>query len=345
MSVFETISWVFPWAFLALPLPVVVYFLAPAAPAVRSRALRIPDASFYRAYAGKHRTASAKHWLRIVFLALAWIALVASVARPQNFSESLSVPVTGRDLLLGIDISGSMRETDLYSGNRPATRMAVVKQLAQDFVERRAGDRIGLIMFGSQAYVQTPLTYDHATVQHFLSEATIGLAGRSTAIGDAIGLGVKRLRERPDASRVLILLTDGANSAGVVDPVEAAQVAAGSGIRIHTIGVGSDQSRNVFGQSMGTRRSELDEGTLQAISDATGGQYFRARSSQELASIYAKIDELEPTEKDEQQFRPLNELFAWPLGVALMFSFIWGATGVASAGSLSFKRSVENHTS
>ena len=343
MSVFETISWVFPWAFLVLPLPVFVYFFAPAAPIVRSRALRIPDADFYKAYAGEHQVASAKYWLRIVLLTVAWVALVASVARPQNFSESLSVPVTGRDLLLGIDISGSMRETDLYSGNRPATRMAVVKQLAQDFVERRGGDRIGLIMFGSQAYVQTPLTYDHETVQHFLSEATIGLAGRSTAIGDAIGLGVKRLRERPDASRVLILLTDGANSAGVVDPLEAAQVAASSDIRIHTIGVGSDQGANVFGRAMGTRRSELDEATLQAISDATGGQYFRARSSQELASIYATIDELEPTEQDEQQFRPLNELFAWPLSIALLCSFLWALSGMALVSSAQPKRPVENH--
>lgn len=342
MSILQNISWVFPWAFLALPLPVLVYFFAPAAPAIRSRALRVPDANFYKAYAGEHHTASARRWLRIVLLTLAWVALVAGVARPQNFSESLSVPVTGRDLMLGIDISGSMRETDLYSGNRPATRMAVVKQLAQDFVDRRVGDRIGLIMFGSQAYVQTPLTYDHETVQHFLSEATIGLAGRSTAIGDAIGLGVKRLRERPDASRVLILLTDGANSAGVVDPLDAAKVASSSGIRIHTIGVGSDQGGNAFGRAMGTRRSELDEDTLQAISDATGGQYFRARSSRELASIYAKIDELEPTEQDTQQFRPLNELFAWPLSIALLCSFLWAVTGMTSMNSTSHKRPIEN---
>lgn len=323
MNLPDTISWVYPLAFLALPLPLLVYALAPASRKAQTRSLRVPDVAPYSAYTTENMRPGIRRWLRILLLALAWLALVTAAARPQTFADPVGVPVTGRDLFMGIDISGSMRETDLYAGNTRATRMAVVKQVAQDFVARRTGDRIGLIMFGSQAYVQTPLTYDHKTVQHFLSEATVGLAGRSTAIGDAIGLGVKRLRERPDASRVMILLTDGANSAGVVDPVEAAQVAARSGIRIHSIGVGADPSGSVFGNAFGTQRSELDETTLRAISDATGGQYFRARNQQELASIYAEIDRLEPTEQDEQEFRPLDELFAWPLGSALVLSLLW----------------------
>lgn len=321
----ETISWLYPLAFIVLPLPLIVYWFAPASHKPQAPALRIPDVSPYRDYTTDSVKGSFARWLRILVLALAWCALVTAAARPQSFAEPIGVPVTGRDLLMGIDISGSMRETDLYAGNTRATRMAVVKQVAREFVARRTGDRIGLIMFGSQAYVQTPLTYDHETVQHFLSEATVGLAGRSTAIGDAIGLGVKRLRDRPDASRVLILLTDGANSAGVVDPVEAAEVAARSGIRIHSIGVGSDQSRSGFGSAFGTQRSDLDETTLKEISDVTGGQYFRARNKQELANIYKEIDRLEPTEQDEQEFRPLDELFAWPLGVALVLSLLWAA--------------------
>lgn len=328
----DTILWMHPLALLALPLPLLVYALLPASNRRSTMpSLIVPDISPYSAYAEAGTMGRQRHWFTILLLALAWICLVCAAARPSSFAESSGVPITGRDLLMGIDISGSMRETDLYAGNSQATRMAVVKQVAQDFVERRKGDRIGLIMFGSQAYVQTPLTYDHQTVQHFLSEAAVGLAGRSTAIGDAIGLGVKRLRERPDASRVLILLTDGANSAGVVDPVEAAHVAAQSGIRIYTIGVGSDRGANRFGSVFGSQRSELDEDTLRAISDATGGQYFRARNQQELLNIYREIDRLEPTEQDEQSFRPLEELFYWPLAAALVLTMLWAAirsTGV-----------------
>lgn len=325
MNLPDTISWLYPLAFLALPLPLLIYFLVPARAQVQARALRIPDIEPYRSYTNASVQGSPRRWLRILILALAWVALVTAAARPQTFAEPLGVPVTGRDLLMGIDISGSMRETDLYAGNTRATRMAVVKQVAQDFVARRTGDRIGLIMFGSQAYVQTPLTYDHKTVQHFLSEATVGLAGRSTAIGDAIGLGVKRLRERPDASRVLILLTDGANSAGVVEPMEAAQVAVQSGIRIYAIGVGSERTGPTFGTFGTQQRSELDEDTLRGISDVTGGQYFRARNQQELANIYKEIDRLEPTEQDTQEFRPLDEMFAWPLGAALLLNLLWAA--------------------
>lgn len=330
MNFLNAIIWMHPLALLALPLPLLVYALLPASnPQSKTPSLIVPDISPYNAYTHDGTIGRPRRWIKILLLTLAWICLVCAAARPQTFAESSGVPVTGRDLLMGIDISGSMRETDLYAGNSRATRMAVVKQVAQDFVERRKGDRIGLIMFGSQAYVQTPLTYDHQTVQHFLSEAAVGLAGRSTAIGDAIGLGVKRLRERPDASRVLILLTDGANSAGVVDPVEAAQVAAQSGIRIYAIGVGSDRGANRFGAVFGSQRSELDEETLRAISDATGGQYFRARNQQELSNIYREIDRLEPTEQDEQSFRPLEELFFWPLAAALALTILWAATRYA----------------
>lgn len=311
-------------AFVLLPLPLFIYWLTPALNSKSSTpALRVPDIAPYKSYTFESSKRSWKSWLKFLLLTLVWISLVSAAARPQTFSEPLGVPVTGRDLLMGIDISGSMRESDLYAGNRRATRMAVVKQVAQDFVERRTGDRIGLIMFGSQAYVQTPLTYDHKTVQHFLSEATVGLAGRSTAIGDAIGLAVKRLRERPDSSRLLILLTDGANSAGVVQPLDAARIAAQSGIRIHAIGVGSEQNRNGFGLGFAVQRSELDEETLQEISEITGGQYFRARNQQELARIYEEIDRLEPTEQDEQELRPLDELFVWPLAFALFLSLLW----------------------
>lgn len=332
MNLPDSVSWLWPLAFLALPLPLLVYALAPAKSRRPARALRLPDASLYGTYTSENSQVLASRWFRMLLLCLVWIALVTAAARPQSFADPVGVPVTGRDLFLGIDISESMREADLYAGNTRASRMNVVKVVAQDFITRRTGDRIGLIMFGEQAYVQTPLTYDHETVQHFLGDAVVGLAGMKTAIGDAIGLAVKRLRERAEASRVLILLTDGANTAGV-DPVEAAEMAAQSGIRIYAIGVAPEMSQGIFGR----RSGGPDETTLRTISESTGGQYFRARDQQDLANIYLEIDRLEPTEQDVQEFRPLNELFVWPLAVALMLSLLWAVlrSGASFSGRAS----------
>ena len=322
------ISWVFPWAFWLLPLPLLVYRFAPAKHSPGGRALLVPSVDSYSQFTDSVSNTQSSGWIRLLLLLLVWAALITAAARPQHFGDPIGVPVSGRDLMLGIDISGSMREADLYAGNTRATRMAVVKQVAKEFVARRTGDRVGLIMFGSQAYVQTPLTHDHETVQHFLDEAAVGLAGRSTAIGDAIGLAVKRLRDKPDATRVLILLTDGANSAGVIEPLAAAKLAAESDIRIHSIGVGSEVRNNQNNSPFGARRSELDESTLRAVSEATGGQYFRARNQQELANIYREIDKLEPTELESEEYRPLRELFTWPLGAALVLSMIWMLAGI-----------------
>lgn len=324
---FGDITWLHPWVLLLVPLPLLVYRFSPAYSAVSQRALLVPDVERYKSFNATASVANQSQWLRMLLIFAVWVALLLSAARPQHFGEAIGVPVTGRDLMLGIDISGSMREADLYAGNTRATRMAVVKQVAKDFVSRRTGDRVGIVMFGSQAYVQTPLTHDHQTVQHFLDEAAVGLAGRSTAIGDAIGLSVKRLRDRPEAARVLILLTDGANSAGVIEPLDAARLAKDNGIRIHAIGVGSDGRESVFSSAFGARRSELDEDTLRAVSNATGGKYFRARNQQELANIYLEIDKLEPTELESEEYRPLRELFAWPLGAAFLLSVLWVLLG------------------
>ena len=313
----DVISWAWPWAWVVLPAPLVVWWLVPAAKASEQRALRVPDLGPWTAI-GSAGSSVSRSRVGALLLTLVWLALVVALARPQAFDQPLGAPQSGRDLMLCIDISGSMRETDLYAGNTRATRIALVKQVGQDFIARRAGDRIGLIMFGSAAYVQSPLTLDHATVSHFLGEATVGLAGRFTAIGDAIGLGVKRLRKREKSSRVLILLTDGENSAGVVEPREAARLAAESGIRIHTIGIGSDGVAQA-----GAARSVLDEDTLKAVAAETDGEYFRARNQRELEAIYARIDELEPTAGDQRMLRPLRELFFWPLGGALLLSWVW----------------------
>jgi Ca-activated chloride channel family protein len=220
-----------------------------------------------------------------------------------------------------VDISGSMAERDFVIDGQEMNRLEAVKRVAGEFIERRVGDRIGLILFGDAPYVQTPLTFDRSTARHMLNEAEVGIAGKATALGDAIGLAIKRLKDRPQQSRVLVLLTDGRHTAGNVRPFEAAQVAAREGVRIHTIGVGSapGDGRGLFSALM-RGSSDLDEPALRQISRETDGRYFRARDTEELARIYAAIDELEPLPGEAEVFRPQRELFHWPLAAALLLS-------------------------
>jgi len=250
-----------------------------------------------------------------------------AAARPQFVGEAVQLPVSGRDLLLAVDISGSMEARDMVLVDKVATRLMAVKIVAGNFIERRKGDRLGLILFGDQAYLQTPLTFDRKTTNIQLREAAIGLAGKRTAIGDAIGLAVKRLREQPEGNRVLILLTDGANTAGTVDPQKAADIAASEGVRIYTIGVGADERvvRGIFGQRR-VANNELDEPALQAIAAKTGGRYFRARDIEALEEIYQLLDELEPVSTVEETFRPVRELYMWPAGAALLLSLLLALT-------------------
>lgn len=303
------------WALLLLPLPLLARRLLPAAPASDAGALRVPFYSALAEPAGR-RPSAGPRWPAWLALA-AWVLLVLAAARPQWLGEPTALPLSGRDLMLAVDISGSMREEDMIIGGRLVDRLTAVKAVAGDFIERREGDRIGLILFGQQAYLQTPLTFDRDTARTLLFEAVVGLAGRETAIGDAIGLAVKRLRDAETGERVLILLTDGTNTAGAIAPRKAAELAAEAGVRIHTIGVGGD-SRTGLGIALG--RNPLDEGTLRGIADLTGGRYFRARDAGELQAIYSMLDELEPVQSDEATFRPVAELFQWPLALALLLS-------------------------
>lgn len=315
----------FAWLWLAILalLPVIVWLFLPAARQRSGTALQVPSLDRFRSLSASMTSNSRPGWPQWLAYFL-WCGLVLAAMRPQWLGEPVNLPVSGRDLMLGVDVSGSMREDDFVYAGRRVSRLAVVKELGREFIERRNGDRIGLILFGENAYIQTPLTYDRKTVQHFLGDAVVGLAGKATAIGDAIGLALKRLRLRPQESRVLVLLTDGANTAGNVQPLDAAAVAKKFGIRIYTIGVGADASagRSVFGMSFG-RSSDLDEKSLTEIAEMTGGRYFRARNTEEMEQIYQIIDELEPTEDDGEQLRPRTELYSWPLGIVLLFSLIW----------------------
>ncbi|MDH5432892.1 MAG: VWA domain-containing protein [Gammaproteobacteria bacterium] len=265
---------------------------------------------------------SGKNWTSFLIFWLAWSSFVIAAARIQHIGEVVELPPSGRDLLLSIDISGSMQEEDLQLNGQAADRLTVVKSIISDFISKRDGDRIGLVLFGENAYLQTPLTFDLKTVNYMLEETEIGLAGSSrTAIGEGIGLSVKRLRERPEQNHVLILLTDGRNNSGALDPVEAAKLAAHAGIKIYTIGVGADEAyrRTFFGTTKFNPSAELDEKTLAQVAKITGGRYFRARSTEELAQIYAMLDELEPIEDEPEIFRPIKELFYYPAIAGIFF--------------------------
>lgn len=305
------------WAFAFLPLPLIVRWLLPPHHAVEQAALKVP---FFNELTElqSETVFVAKSWL-LYLAAVAWLLLVVASARPQWLGEPIEQAISGRDLMLAVDLSRSMEAQDFKLNKRAVDRLTAIKAIANDFIGRRVGDRIGLVLFGSQAYLQAPLTFDRKTVQTLLNEAVLGLAGENTAIGDAIGLAVKRLKNQDSKSHVLILLTDGANTAGEVSPLKAAELAASTGLKIYTIGVGADEMEvsSLFGSRKVNPSVDLDEDTLVKIAESTGGHYYRARNTQELEGIYKRLDELEPVEKDKQYFRPRTELYAYPLAAAL----------------------------
>ena len=317
------INFEWPWMLLMLPLPWLVRRFAAPAATVREAALRIPFLEDFREEAGSVLLNQPQR-LSLWLAALAWLFLVLAGMRPLWLGDYIDIPVSGRDLLLAVDLSGSMQEEDFILNGKQIDRLSATKWVAGNFIERRVGDRIGLILFGEQAYLQAPLTFDRKTVHTLLDESAIGLAGKATAIGDAIGLAVKRLRGRDEANRVLILLTDGANTAGAVEPLEAAELAAKEGLKIYTIGVGADQLmiRDLFGFREVNPSLDLDEKTLKAIAGKTGGRYFRARDTKELEKIYKILDALEPVKKDTRRFRPRTSLYYWPLSLALVIASV-----------------------
>ncbi len=312
------IGFEWPWLALLLPLPYFIYRFARPRNVAVGAALQVPfPDDFVEAEQGV--APSPRNWPLWLALA-AWTLLVLAAMRPQWLGELVEVPVTGRELMLAVDLSGSMEQRDFALRNKRIDRLTATKLVAGDFIERRVGDRIGLILFGEQAYLQAPLTFDRETVKTLLSEAVIGLAGKATAIGDAIGLAVKRLRERDASQRVLVLLTDGANTAGVVDPIPAAQLASQEGLKIYTIGIGATEllERSLFGTRRVNPSADLDEAALTEIANLTGGAYFRARDLEELERIYALIDELEPVAQEPKKYRPRTSLYYWPLAAALL---------------------------
>ncbi len=312
------------WLFAFLPLPLLIYWFVPPAKKAIPQSIKMPlYASLHNRMATSSASIKRQPW-RFWLAVLVWLLLVTAAARPQLIGEPVALPMQGRNLMLAVDISGSMEQPDMQIGNQLVSRLTAVKAVAGDFINRRVGDRLGLILFGQQAYLQAPLSFDRKTVQTLLNEAVIGLAGQETAIGDAIALGIKRLRKQPEGNRVLILLTDGANTAGHIAPIKAAELAKLEGIRIYTIGVGADkQMRDLFGRRVNLG-SDLDEGTLRKIAKMTGGEYFRARDLQGLQAIYQQLDKLEPLAKDTVYYRDVEEWYSLPLGIALLLVLLSG---------------------
>ena len=330
-----------PWALALAPIPFLYrWWRKPAT--TNMPALRAPILA--SAAEGNRGSGDSRQWLRqllLLLLGLCWLSVLLALSRPVWIGEPVALPTDGRDILLAVDISGSMERDDMELRGRQVNRLVAVKSVVSDFVVERKGDRLGLILFGEKAYLQTPLTFDRLTMQTLLNEAQIGFAGSNgTAIGDAIGLAVKRLQERPENHRVVILLPDGASNAGELDPLKAADLARRAKVKIYTIGIGAEvqETWGLFGKRVTNPSADLDEAALTQIAQTTGGQFFRATNPKELQAIYTELNRLEPIEQAAETLRPIATLFHWPLGLAFVLSLLIALLGFG--GSISRGRYV-----
>jgi Ca-activated chloride channel family protein len=319
-------SFYWPWMILLLPLPFLVrLFRAPNNKNSDMQELRFSYIQRLQAafpnYSNDNKKSS--NWYKKL-LALLWLALVLAIMQPQFVDKFTSVKNKGYDLMLAVDLSGSMKALDFSTQTERIDRLDVTKKVVTEFVNQRQGDRIGLILFGQQAYLQVPLTLDTLSVAQMLNNAIVGMAGDSTAIGDALGLAVRNLRDRPKESRVIILLTDGEDNASSIPPLQAADLAKQYGIRIYTIGVGNDGAvpfpdgnGNIVMAQLG-----MDEDLLKEIAAKTDGSYFKATDTQSLEEIYQRINAMEKTEAQSREYLIREPLYRYPLGTALALLMI-----------------------
>ncbi|QCI68250.1 vWA domain-containing protein [Phreatobacter stygius] len=306
-----------PWLLVLLPLPILVWWLCPPY-RQQVAAVRVPFFALVAQALGETPSEGAavarKHPLQWILASVIWILLVLALARPQWFGPPVTKTVSARDLMLAVDISGSMDQADFKAPDgRVLRRLDGVKGVVDDFIAHRQGDRLGLILFGTRAYVQAPFTRDLAVVRSLLAEAEVAMAGEQTAIGDAIGLTITLFAASKAEQRVLILLTDGNDTASRVPPAKAAEIARRHGVIVHTIGIGDPAAR-------GENRVDLD--SLRQIATGTGGRMFDAADGAQLGAIYAEIDKLTPVKLQSLSWRPKLELFHWPLGAATGLALI-----------------------
>ncbi|MEN8227806.1 MAG: VWA domain-containing protein [Bacteroidota bacterium] len=310
-----------PWILWLLPLPLLMLLL----PSVkyRAEALFVPFFSEVLAVKGEKPSKgirmAGRNWFRIILMWLVWICLITALASPQLVGEPEKQIKTARNLLLNVDLSLSMDSRDWISADgERSTRWDAVKEVMDEFIEMREGDRMGLVLFASQAYLQVPFTSDLQVVRSLLEESEIGLAGAKTVIGNAIGKAIELFEADSIEERVMVLVTDGEDSGSELPPLQAARMAALDSITIYTIGIGS----------LSSGAYELDETTLTSIAEATGGQYFRASDREGLREIYSLLDELEPIEYEDEDYIPRRLMFYYPLmaafGVAVLFHVLAG---------------------
>jgi Ca-activated chloride channel family protein len=316
------ISFAWPWLLALIPLPFIMYFLPAKKNARKQSALIIPTLmNMPDTYVNEQQKAK----VPLLILSSCWLLFVLALSRPQWLGEAIDIPSEGREMMIAVDLSGSMEIEDMTLSGRNVNRLQMLKVVLGDFIERRISDRLGLILFADDAYMQTPMTFDKKTVKQMLDESELNLVGRKTAIGDAIALAVKRFDAREESNKVLLLLTDGQNTAGKISPEQALELAIAKDITIYTIGIGADVmvQQSLWGSQRVNPSSDLDEKSLANIARKTGGQYFRARDSQSMSQIYALLDKLEPIEQEQQQMRPLSALYYWPLAFSGLICFVY----------------------
>jgi len=316
------ISFAWPWLLLLLPLPLLVYWLPQKRNNRTSAALVIPQ---LLSNISVNTTTQTSKKSPLIILALCWLLTVFALSQPEWLGDAIDIPTEGREMMIAVDLSGSMQIEDMSLNGNAVNRLDMLKVVLGDFIERRVGDRLGLILFADDAYMQTPMTFDRKTVKQMLDESVLGLVGRKTAIGDAIALAVKRFDAKEESNKILLLLTDGQNTAGKITPEQALELAVARDITIYTIGIGAEVmlQKSLFGTRRVNPSSELDERTLTKLAQQTGGKYFRAKDTQGMQLIYSLLDQLEPVEQDQQQMRPLTALFYWPLSLAFLLGTIY----------------------
>ncbi len=315
-----------PWMFALLPLPLLVWWWLPPFRA-RQASVQIPFFERVANATGQTPQRGAvvlqRRATQMIAAVIIWLLIVAALARPQWVSDPLIHEVSARDLILAVDISGSMDQADFRgSDGQTLTQLDGVKRVIKDFIARRHGDRIALILFGTRAYVQVPFTQDLATAQQLLDQTQVGMAGQQTAIGDTIGLAIKTFEKSTAKQKPLILLTDGNDTASRVPPEHAADIARQNGVAVYTIGVGDPAASG---------ENRVDLGVLQAVASTTGGRFFRAEDGAQLQAVYADIDRLAPATLQTLSWRPKLPLFQWPLGAAVLLALLlWLALLAAS---------------
>lgn len=294
-----------PWAFFLLGVPLLIYWLAPKR--VHSGAvLAVPDNISAMITTGA-QTGGALVARRYVAPLLVWILLVLALAGPRQLAPNVALPMSGRDLIVALDLSGSMVRDDFYLNDRAITRLDAVKTVGASFARSRAGDRLGLVVFGSEAYVAAAPGFDTESVARTIEGLDIGISGRSTNISDAIGISLKRMEKSDAESKVVILLSDGANNAGAATPRDVARLARDMNVRIHTIAMGPKSLEEAPDE-----RGVVDAATLQAVADLSSGQSFRVRTTDDLTAVAAALDALEPTARAGLAAETYRSFWIWP---------------------------------